>query len=255
MINTKIKNIIKSQIKRIFYTRYGKKLFESIVLEMEKECIEALGREYNISVKYSNIKLPKTIETFEDLYFLFWCSPLNRGIIRVDLDEASYMYKLVKSLENPVIVEIGRFKGGSTLLIASAMKGGRLISLDLHLKMMLKTEGNIYDEELKSILKRYGVESKVEIVVADSKRFPNENLEVDFIFIDGDHSYEGVKADYEHWIDTVKRGGHILFHDACNSRPYATLHEGIQRLVKELKGNNTLIIANEIGSLIHFVKK
>lgn len=36
---------------------------------------------------------------------------------------------------------------------------------------------------------------------------------VDFLFIDGDHSYEGVKADYENYHHHVRSGGLIVFHD------------------------------------------
>jgi predicted O-methyltransferase YrrM len=36
---------------------------------------------------------------------------------------------------------------------------------------------------------------------------------VDFLFIDGDHSYEGVKKDFEMYSPLVKKGGIIVFHD------------------------------------------
>lgn len=39
--------------------------------------------------------------------------------------------------------------------------------------------------------------------------------DVDFLFIDGDHSYEGVKADYENFRSLVRPGGLIVFHDVC----------------------------------------
>lgn len=35
----------------------------------------------------------------------------------------------------------------------------------------------------------------------------------DFLFIDGDHSYEGVKRDFEAYSPLVKKGGHVGFHD------------------------------------------
>lgn len=37
---------------------------------------------------------------------------------------------------------------------------------------------------------------------------------IDFLFIDGDHSYEGVKKDFEMYAPLVKKGGVIVFHDA-----------------------------------------
>ena len=38
---------------------------------------------------------------------------------------------------------------------------------------------------------------------------------LDFLFIDGDHSYEGAKQDYEMYMPLVKEGGLIGFHDAA----------------------------------------
>lgn len=37
--------------------------------------------------------------------------------------------------------------------------------------------------------------------------------EIDFLFIDGDHSYEGVKADFEMYSPLVAKNGIIAFHD------------------------------------------
>jgi predicted O-methyltransferase YrrM len=40
-----------------------------------------------------------------------------------------------------------------------------------------------------------------------------EDREVDFLFIDGDHSYEGVTQDFEDYADLVRDGGVIALHD------------------------------------------
>lgn len=40
---------------------------------------------------------------------------------------------------------------------------------------------------------------------------------LDLLFIDGDHSYEGVKADYRDYRALVRRGGLIAFHDINDS--------------------------------------
>jgi predicted O-methyltransferase YrrM len=37
---------------------------------------------------------------------------------------------------------------------------------------------------------------------------------VDLVFIDGDHSEQGVRADWEGWHEFVEPGGAVLFHDA-----------------------------------------
>lgn len=40
-----------------------------------------------------------------------------------------------------------------------------------------------------------------------------KNEQIDFLFIDGDHSYEGVKKDYQMYSPLVRAGGIIAFHD------------------------------------------
>jgi len=40
-----------------------------------------------------------------------------------------------------------------------------------------------------------------------------DGLKVDLLFIDGDHSYEGVKKDWEMYSPLVKKGGIVVFHD------------------------------------------
>lgn len=37
--------------------------------------------------------------------------------------------------------------------------------------------------------------------------------EVDLLFIDGDHAYRGVKADFEDYVGFVRAGGAVAFHD------------------------------------------
>jgi predicted O-methyltransferase YrrM len=39
---------------------------------------------------------------------------------------------------------------------------------------------------------------------------------IDILFIDGDHTFQGVKADFEMFADLVRPGGIIGFHDICD---------------------------------------
>lgn len=50
---------------------------------------------------------------------------------------------------------------------------------------------------------------------------------IDVIFIDGNHSYEGCKADIENWYPRIKENGIMLFHDCDETSP------GVVRAVKE----------------------
>jgi predicted O-methyltransferase YrrM len=190
----------------------------------------------------------QNVVNFEDLYFLFGLNIHNRNIIRMDLDEASYLYKLVKNLKNPTCIEIGTYLGGSAILMAGA--GGNIITVDNYSS---KTFNNITNpiSNIKHTLKKYGLFSKVQFIYGNSKTYDNSKMYCDLLLIDGNHTYESVKLDYEHWKNTVKNGGHILFHDACKTRDEATIKKEVYEFVRTLK----LKKIKEIGSLIHFIKE
>jgi len=59
---------------------------------------------------------------------------------------------------------------------------------------------------------------------------------VDFLMIDGDHSYEGVKKDFETYSPLVKPGGLIAFHDICKGP--AKLVGGVPRFWTEIQGTH-----------------
>lgn len=44
-----------------------------------------------------------------------------------------------------------------------------------------------------------------------AKTYTNESL--DFVYIDADHSYDNVKADFEAWYPKVRKGGLVMGHD------------------------------------------
>jgi len=49
---------------------------------------------------------------------------------------------------------------------------------------------------------------------------------VDFLFIDGDHLYEGVKLDVDDWFPKLNNGAIVIFHDIGWA-------EGVQRVVEK----------------------
>lgn len=65
---------------------------------------------------------------------------------------------------------------------------------------------------------------------------------IDFLFVDGDHEYEGVKRDFELYSPLVAPGGLIAFHDVNES-----IWPGVVRLWQELKPQHETLelIAND----------
>jgi hypothetical protein len=62
------------------------------------------------------------------------------------------------------------------------------------------------------------------------------NRKLDFLFIDGDHTYEGVKDDFEHYKQYVKPGGWIGFHDIKDTEFHRNANCRVDQLWEELEG-------------------
>ncbi len=74
---------------------------------------------------------------------------------------------------------------------------------------------------------------KAFIHYGDSVKISNQYVEqtIDTLFIDGDHTYDGVMRDILCWWPKVKKGGTIIFHDYKRDKA----HEGVQQAVDGIK--------------------
>ena len=75
---------------------------------------------------------------------------------------------------------------------------------------------------------------------------------LDFIFIDGDHTYDAVKLDYYNWTPFLVKGGLLAVHDARMGRPRgANFHDGPSRMAREhIFDNPAWEIVGEAYSLV-----
>src|SRR3990170_2786701 len=161
--------LARSAVLRASGTSIGKRAVQAAIRAEPSLAIEPLGQRLNRPAGFQNVPAwPGRLEGFEDLAFLFSSSPLNMGIVLLTLDEAAYLYRLVRSLGPATIVEIGRFKGGSTFLIAAAMHAeARLYSYDLHVKLTHEFRGAELYSALQSALGKYRLADRVHVLVAD----------------------------------------------------------------------------------------
>jgi cephalosporin hydroxylase len=106
------------------------------------------------------------------------------------------------------IFEIGVRTGVSTAAFLRGLEknGGHLVSLDTNLDCSKVFEGH---PQWTFVC---GNSRDVDFV--RSKCVPVALL--DILMIDGDHTYEGVKADLANYAGMVKSGGRIILHDVCS---------------------------------------
>jgi predicted O-methyltransferase YrrM len=62
-----------------------------------------------------------------------------------------------------------------------------------------------------------------------------DGKKLDLLFIDGDHSYEGVKQDYKMYSQLVREGGIIAFHDVHESSFHESHNCYVHNFWKEIK--------------------
>ena len=199
---------------------------------------------------------PKRVDGFEDLAFLFTSSQLNHGVASLRFDEAAFLYGLVRDLGAGRIVEIGRFKGGSTFIMANAMTAGSsLVSYDLHVPVRDDLQGPDLDRELEAALGRYGLTGRVRLVVGDSRTVELPEPGIDLLFVDGDHTYEGAASDLTRWSPLVRPGGHVVLHDAVDTGGYGNFYPGIQRAVEEFVARGDFVPSRGAGTIAHLERR
>jgi predicted O-methyltransferase YrrM len=136
--------------------------------------------------------------------------------------EGALLYELARNCTGKgVIVEIGSWKGKSTIWLASGSKKGKKIkvyAVDPHTGSSehRRAFGKIRTfEEFDRNLKEARVNDIVVPILATSAEAANVFKEpVELIFIDGSHEYEMAKLDFQSWFPKVVNGGIMAFHDS-----------------------------------------
>jgi predicted O-methyltransferase YrrM len=73
---------------------------------------------------------------------------------------------------------------------------------------------------------------------------------VDFLFIDGDHSYDGLRGDWQAWADRIAVGGVVALHDSRSTPARLIPDAGSVRYTAEvIRHDPRFAIADEVESL------
>lgn len=152
--------------------------------------------------------------------------------------EEQMLYRLAQQVPaGGKIVEIGSEYGRSAAcFLAAAKQAVMMVSVDLFPEDH-PVVGNLRDVYVSNLQEAGVTDRKLAIVKHDSSTAGREWQfgEIDLLFIDGDHTYEGVKRDIEAWTPHVKLGGYVAFHDCANGANSHPLHFEVSRAVDEWK--------------------
>ena len=149
------------------------------------------------------------------------------------------LLRIVEDMQPKYVLEIGTAGGGALFCFARLSSSDAvLISVDL-------PEGRFgggYEESKIPFFRAFKKDNqKLSLIREDShrdstlvsvKRILN-GQKLDFLFIDGDHTYEGAKRDFKMYGPLVRKGGVIAFHDIVDGLEQFV--GGVPRFWKEIK--------------------
>ena len=157
----------------------------------------------------------------------------NRISMSQKKTEIIKLAEIVRELQPKVILEIGTRKGGTLFMWSRISEAKKIISIDLPAGPF----GGGYAFQKRKLYKYFVNDTSTEmhLIQADSHSEISFNRvkkilqshKIDLLFIDGDHSYEGVKKDYVLYSPFVKKGGMIVFHDIVQN---TTLHHEADKI-------------------------
>jgi predicted O-methyltransferase YrrM len=151
------------------------------------------------------------------------------------------------------LVEIGVWHGVTTRRLRAVMaSGGILHAVDPYPvgRLGISLQRRIAQSEVGQVPN--GCVAWVRETGADAARrlAPKLAGRVEFVFIDGDHSYDGLRADWEGWSALVAPGGSIALHDSRSSPSRAIDDAGSVRFTSEIiLGDSRFEVADTIDSL------
>jgi hypothetical protein len=142
------------------------------------------------------------------------------------------------------IVEVGRLAAKSTVVLALGNRdAGRIdpiYSIEKNRNSLASAEEN---------LRLFGVLDRITLIQGDSaiqlKRIP---APFDVVFLDGDHSYEGVRRDLDAMRGKLRLGAVLLIHDYYNACDDAGEY-GVRRAVDEAAESMSISFRGRFGGM------
>lgn len=157
--------------------------------------------------------------------------------------ERFLLFKLASSLaENSTIVEIGSYLGASTCFLAAGClkNNGHVYAIDTWQNDAMSEGKRDTFEEFKRNTKRY--EKLISPIRSNSREAGEKFLKtVDLLFVDGDHSYEGVVADLKTWLPKMRNNSWLLLHDWGWAQG---VKQAIEEIVKPIENGRPITLPN-----------
>src|SRR5919108_1568201 len=125
-------------------------------------------------------------------------------------EEGEALYDLARSCRGDgVIVEIGSWKGKSTVCLGLGSQAGSSVPV-----YAIDPHADYRFGDFKTNVERAGIAELVRPIPSLSHAASDGFGEpIELLFVDGSHEYDLVLEDFERWVPKVVDGGWVAFHD------------------------------------------
>lgn len=203
---------------------------------------------------------------YHHLGFLFASNNLNHGIIGLTFKMSEYIFNVASENNFKVAIDVGTFKGGSAILLSTAMGSNSKVytidSLEKEKRISSsffskkKFEKRIpYAEQLNKFKKKYNL--NIHQIFGDTININPDFIvedEVDIVLIDGWHSKEVVQNDIKKFTKKLKLGGSLFMDDCSKEGTFSNFDNYMEEVIDELIKNKKFRFIKTVDRLGHFVK-
>jgi hypothetical protein len=180
------------------------------------------------------------------------CYRATQGM--TNFDEFALLYRLATQVRNGCIVEVGSYRGRSTVALGRGSLDGQRVpvfAVEPHEEFIGVLGGKFGPEDRAAFFRgmlNTGCYQIVRLVNLSSevvtKNWPRP---IGLLWIDGDHTYDGVKRDFDCWSPYLTEDARIAFDDSLDESI------GPFRLINEMQAQGYEVI--ETVSKIRVLKK
>lgn len=166
----------------------------------------------------------------------------------LSLDEAQLLHDLAADVHSGVIVEIGAYRGRSTIALSAGARASTPVYVVEPHERIMKDDAELFGPEDRGAffenMVRSGAYRNVRLLNVSSEVIaPGWQLPVGLLWIDGDHSYEGVCRDWACWSSHLLPGAVVVFDDAHDESigPY--------KLIQDLLSQGVITHRKNVGKV------
>ena len=159
----------------------------------------------------------------------------------IDKNDLELLFNLLGDFHPKNILEIGTWKGFSAEVWIRGFAPENFITIEIEKEKIKEYDVN----------SRPGYQSWYDCDSHDTDTYDIVKIylpEIDFLFIDGDHSYDGVVTDWKLYSPLVKKGGVVVFHDVVYTSPDPLAPVEVRQFWQEIRGKYTWVEIHSTNS-------